>query len=87
MPYKNYMEDAVLDEILGVLDQLEGFCGCERCREDMVAWTLNQLPSKYVTTVLGAAYTKFNQLQAQSRADIVVTLMNAAKVVKANPRH
>ena len=87
MAYKNYMEDAVIEELNGVLDQLKGVCKCEKCREDMVAWALNQLHSKYVVTDLGHVYTKLNQLKTQAKADIVVQLMDAAKMVKANPRH
>lgn len=87
MPYKNYMEDAVLDEFNGVLGQLGDICKCQRCKEDMIAWALNRMPVKYVTTDLGNVYTKFHQLKLQSRADIIVQLTEAARVVKENPRH
>ena len=87
MAYKNYMEDAVVEELNGVLDELGGFCKCEVCREDMVAWVLNRLPAKYVVTTLGHVYTKMNQIKVQAKADIVVQLMQAAKVVKEKPRH
>lgn len=87
MPYKNYMEDAVMSELGDVIKQIKGACKCERCREDMVAWALNRLSPKYVVTDIGHIYTKINQLRAQVRADITVQLMEAAKIVKAKPRH
>jgi len=87
MSLKNYMEDAVVTELNSVLEKLDGACDCEKCREDIVAYSLNRLSPKYVVTDLGNVYTKLNQLQAQSQADIVVKLLEAAKVVKAKPRH
>ncbi len=87
MAYKNYMEEAVVDELNGVIDQLDNVCKCEVCRQDMVAWSLNRLPAKYVVTSLGHIYTKMNQLKTQTRADILVRLLEAAKVVRGKPRH
>ncbi|MDP6685963.1 MAG: late competence development ComFB family protein [Candidatus Omnitrophota bacterium] len=87
MAYRNYMEEAVLEELNDVLAQLKDTCKCERCREDMLAYSLNRLPAKYVVTVLGNVYTKLHQLKAQSKADITVQLMEAVKVIKKSPRH
>ncbi|MFA4888828.1 MAG: late competence development ComFB family protein [Candidatus Omnitrophota bacterium] len=87
MAFKNYMEDAAVEELTTLLEQSDDICKCEMCREDMVAYALNRLPAKYVATELGNVYTNLNQLKAQSRADIIVQLMEAAKVVKEKPRH
>ncbi len=87
MVFKNYMEEAVIEEMNGVLEQLKDECRCQKCREDMAAWALNRLPPRYVVTKFGSVYTKINQLKAQTRADVVVQLMGAAKVVKGKPRH
>ncbi len=87
MAYRNYMEDAVVEELNSVLAQLKKACKCERCREDIAAYTLNRLPARYVVTELGNVYTKWNQLKAQTKADITVQLMEAAKAVGAKPRH
>ena len=87
MAYRNYMEDAVAAELNNVIDDIKGIFKCEKCREDIAAYVLNRVPAKYVVTYLGNVYTKFEQLQVQARADIIVKLMEAAKVVKAKPRH
>lgn len=87
MAYKNYMEDAIVSELNDVLEQSTDVCRCEKCREDMAAYALNRLPPKYVVTFLGNVYTKLNQLKAQARTDIIVQLMEAAKVVGKRPRH
>ena len=87
MAYRNYTEDAVIDELVGVLDQLKDNCKCEKCRQDIIAYALNRLPAKYVVTDLGGVYTKLHQFKTQTRADITIQLVEAAKVVKAKPRH
>jgi len=87
MAYHNYMEYAVIEELTSLLETLIDTCKCERCREDMAAYALNRLAAKYVATDLGNAYTKLSQLKVQARTDIIVQLMEALKVVKANPRH
>ncbi len=87
MAFRNYTEDLVIEELCGVLEQLPRLCKCERCRGDMVAYALNRMPAKYVVTELGSIYTKAHQLKAQVRADAVVQLMAASKVVKKKPRH
>ncbi|MBU4484527.1 late competence development ComFB family protein [bacterium] len=86
MAFKNYMEDAILFELNDIIKDLDG-CSCGRCKEDIVARTLNQMPAKYVVTDLGHTYTKMNQLRVQSRVDIQVKLMESAAIIKANPRH
>lgn len=86
MAYKNYMEEAVIEQLNEILGQID-VCNCEKCKEDMVCWTLNRLPAKYVSTELGSIYTKINQMKIQSKTDIVVCLTEAAKIIKAAPRH
>lgn len=87
MAFKNYMEDAIIEELNSLFKGMKDICKCERCREDMVAWSLNRLPAKYVATDLGNVYTKLNQVKVQSKADIVVVLTKAANLVKEKPRH
>ena len=45
--YKNIMEDLVLEEFENAAQTL-GCCTCEDCRNDIIAYALNQLPPKYV---------------------------------------
>jgi competence protein ComFB len=62
-------------------------CGCERCRADIRALTLNALPPHYVVTDLGDAYVRLEGMSTQSQADIITAIMKAINVVKKNPRH
>ena len=63
------------------------FCTCEACRNDIIAYALNQLPPKYVATRKGEVYSKTFILRNQHYADIMAALAKGAKVVSDHPRH
>ncbi|WP_067933450.1 late competence development ComFB family protein [Alicyclobacillus kakegawensis] len=62
-------------------------CECPRCRDDILAYALNRLPSRYVTSDLGQAYVKAQYLDSQMRLDLLRELTIAALAVGANPHH
>ena len=64
-----------------------GMCTCPRCRIDVIALTLSQLPSKYV--VLHANDTLPMLTVYANRYSTVVTsqIMAACQRIKDNPRH
>jgi competence protein ComFB len=83
---KNYMEEAVcslIDEVLKKIDM----CKCEKCRMDIIALALNDLPPKYVVTEKGMLYSKANAFVQQFEVDIMAAITKASIVVKENPRH
>ena len=84
--YKNIMENLVEEEF----DRAQGSlncCTCEACRNDIMAYALNQLPPKYVATRKGEVYSKTFILRNQHYADIMAALAKGAKVVSDHPRH
>ncbi|HCD10422.1 MAG TPA: competence protein ComFB [Thermoanaerobacter sp.] len=86
MHLKNYMEDAVdqmMDKVLKDLD----VCKCERCRMDIKALALNNLPPKYVVSEEGELYVKTNELVRQFEVDIIKAITMAAIKVNNNKRH
>ena len=83
---KNYMEDLVskkADEILETMD----ICKCEKCRLDIIALSLNSLPSKYVVSAKGELYAKVRQLEQQFDIDVETAIVKAAIFVNKNPKH
>lgn len=86
MNYKNVMESLVEETYDKVGSSLD-CCNCPRCRDDVIAYALNQLPPKYVATPQGVIYSKTYNLGIQHHADIMAALMKGANVVKNNPRH
>lgn len=83
---KNYMEELVDMMINDVLKDLD-VCRCNQCKTDIMAITLNMLPTKYVVTKEGTAYTKTNLLIQQFEIDIITAITKAAEIVKKSPRH
>jgi len=83
---KNYTEDIVAkktDELLKVLD----ICKCDKCRLDIMAITLNNLPTKYVVSEVGELYTKIKELEQQYEVDVETEIIKAAMMVSKNPKH
>lgn len=83
---KNYMEQLV-GEMVGDIIKENDCCNCERCRLDVMAIALNNLPSKYIVTKNGERYMKLALLREQLNVDVITELTKAAQVVKENKRH
>jgi competence protein ComFB len=65
----------------------ESFCECPRCKLDVLALSLNTLPSKYVVTTRGNAVVNAKLSSDQWRANVVMATYGAMKIVQSNPRH
>jgi len=86
MNIKNYMEEVVymlLDDILKDLN----VCKCDKCKMDIAAMALNQLPARYIVTEKGELYSKINALRQQFEVDVISAITKAAVLVKRSPRH
>lgn len=87
MELVNFMEDVVAAYVDELIDKDKSFCGCPRCRLDVIAIALNDVSPKYVVTTKGYAYARMGELQAQFRADTIVAVTRALKMVNKNARH
>ena len=87
MEVKNYMELYVWDMLDRVLAKQEKVCKCERCRYDIVALALNDLPPRYVVSEKGETYTRAKSLEQQFMIDVIAKITQAANVVAQHPRH
>lgn len=88
MELRNLTEKLVwqrLDEVLN--EQGEECCGCEQCRLDMAALSLNQLPPRYVVTQRGETFSKADILEIQRYVDVVAAVTKAVNMVKRKPHH
>lgn len=83
---KNYMEDVVFMMIDDVLKNVE-VCKCQKCKLDIVALALNNLPPKYLVTEKGELYSKISSLQQQFEVDVISAIIKAAVLVSRAPRH
>lgn len=62
-------------------------CTCEQCRDDILAFALNHLPVRYVSSDLGHAFVKTQYMSSQLQSDIIAELARAAAIVGSKPRH
>jgi competence protein ComFB len=75
------------EEYLGSVMNRIGVEDTEDNREDILAITLNDLPTKYVTTDEGKQYSQLiNVYRAQYEADVLTGLTKATLKVKGKPR-
>ncbi len=83
---RNVSEDLV-DLYLDDCIEKSGMCSCERCRADVMALALNQMPAHYVVTTSGDAYIRANATSSQAQADIITAIMSGINIVGVNPNH
>ena len=83
---KNYMEDVVAKLTDKYLKDSE-VCHCEKCRLDIMALALNELPSAYVVTQRGEIFAAIDSTYPQSQVDAQVAVLNAIEMVKKSPKH
>jgi competence protein ComFB len=62
-------------------------CKCEKCRADIMAISLNDLPAKYVVTETGELYTKVRELEQQFEVNVETAIIKAAIFVTKHPQH
>ncbi|NLP18609.1 MAG: late competence development ComFB family protein [Firmicutes bacterium] len=84
---RNYMEEVVRRALDRFLKDNPGICDCVKCRMDMAALALNELPPRYVVTDRGQVFAKVSQLECQFEADVLMAIMRAVEKVVDNPRH
>jgi competence protein ComFB len=84
--YQNIMEN-IVEEQFDILNDTLGCCTCQQCRSDIIAFALNQLPSRYVATSAGSTISKADSLRIQHMTDVRTALIKGAQIVKEHPRH
>lgn len=87
MKVVNVMETFVDSQLDSVLKNISGFCQCDKCKHDVKAMALNNLPARYVNTPMGDVYTRLDTLDHAEVARVIIEITKAAKIVMENPRH
>ena len=85
------LHDVVAGEVFTELDRMIAsdpeFCGCAKCRADVAAYTLCQLPAIYSDDGLVEFSFEAEEPQPVLHATVIVTLEHAMAAVKAHIRH
>ena len=85
--YYNLME-ALVESCFDDLKPMMDCCTCDQCRNDIIAYALNQLRPKYVSSDKWEIYTKMNAfLTNQPTTDIITAIMSGVNVVRGHERH
>lgn len=67
--------------------KLFGLCTCPRCRIDVIALALSNLPAKYVVARRHEMVPMLSIYEGKFNAAIISQVMNACKQVMEHPRH
>ena len=84
--YVNVMQ-VLVEEKAPKYAQMFGLCTCARCMEDVKAYTLNHLPSKYVVMEPGDRIPRLTVYEGRFASDITAQLLQACKIIMAHPHH
>lgn len=83
---KNVVEDMVINVFNEVKADLE-CCTCDQCSSDIVAYALNKMPPKYVSTEKGALFSKSIAFDNAYKMEVIKAIAEGSRVVKEHPRH
>jgi len=83
---RNLMEEAVYQAIEEAQKNYQ-FCTCEKCKMDIAAIALNQLPPRYLVTERGDAYARTDLIELQKYLDVLSTVIKAINTVSKRPHH
>lgn len=83
---KNILEDLIVYKLDELIDTT-GVCKCDRCRNDIIAISLNKLPSRYVSSSGGDIMARMQSMDDQMQANITASILKAIEVVKSKPHH
>ena len=84
--YVNVMQ-VLVEEKAPKYAKIFGLCTCARCMEDVKAYTLNHLPSKYVVMEPGDRIPRLTVYEGRFASDITAQMLQACKVIMAHPHH
>jgi len=82
----NVVEIIAKENVVDMMDRME-MCTCSKCICDVLAITLNSLPTKYVTSDAGKQYIQLETCKKQFETDVEIALMRACLTVKGSPNH
>ena len=81
------VEQAVIREIDNYLAGHGEICACERCRNDIMALALQNLPPRYSTTRQGEVWINLELQSPQLKMDFLKAIVRAVEKVSQHPRH
>ncbi|SDM85152.1 competence protein ComFB [Paenibacillus sp. yr247] len=87
MPVFNAMETIVINLFDEFQKNYEMKCICNKCKEDMLALVLNNIPPRYTSSEKGQLFIKGLYINPQLQSDVMRELMEAANIVEHHQQH
>lgn len=87
MKLKNYMETLVEEALDKGMTSYPDVCKCQRCRLDMMALALNNLPPRYIVAERGLTHVNLEAATAQFSSDVLYAVNQAISLIGMRPRH
>ncbi|MBL0388772.1 late competence development ComFB family protein [Tumebacillus sp. ITR2] len=87
MKVVNLMERVVEAALEQQWKHLRMPCDCEICKNDVLALTLNALPTRYVSNDRGRMIVQARMMDEQYQADVLREMSLASEVVAKKPSH
>ncbi len=81
--YINIQEKLVQEKLDTAMSKFS-CCDCERCRKEIMALALNELPPRYMVLEKGDTIP---QISKQEHGAISAAIIKAVVTIKANPKH
>lgn len=87
MAILNVMENVVKDVISKHKHQLHLTCDCDRCLDDIMAISLNELPPRYIVNEAHRPLVRaVHEADSQGAMNILMIVAQAATLVSEKPR-
>lgn len=87
MAIYNVMEEVVRDVLHQYKNELHLSCDCDRCIDDIMAISLNQLKPHYIVNEKHRPYIRAGHVaDRQGATNILSTVVKAARIVSESPR-
>lgn len=87
MELHNYIEKVVREVLDEMLSRKNDICKCEKCRLDMMAIALNNLPPQYYVSDKGEVFSKLMSTYADMRTKVLTEVTKAIMQVEKQPFH
>lgn len=88
MELKNYTEviaKQVLEDLIST-GKIKS-CTCEKCRLDIMAKALNNLPNSYYVSDKGQVFSKLRSTYLDNQTKVLTEILKASIDVEKEPRH
>lgn len=85
--FKNYTEIVVHQALEDYLHDNEISCSCERCLADIMALTLNRLPTRYYVSLRGKLIMKSESQELSDQVRVMADVVRSVQQVSEKPSH